>query len=292
MPKQLVDLHMHSTASDGEEVPERLAELCREAKLHTVALTDHNSTAHVRRMTDACAEAGIDLIPACEISTDWKGREHHCLAYFVPLDDPVFSERIERVRQSDLARSRRWVENAAADGVDIAWDRVEEEVGADRVPPFAYLARLLASTGDPRLERFRERRGSMWAEWFAAGRPWTTEDPWRPTLPEAIGWVRQAGGVPVLAHPGATLGDLDPATAFAELRDAGLLGVEAWTTWHKREASKRFEGLAREAGLAVTAGADFHGPIVKGFVKGPGQVEHNDVSRLRELEVARESARG
>ena len=288
MATHLVDLHMHSTASDGEEVPERLAERCRDAGLRTIALTDHNSLRHVVRMTGACAEAGIDVIPACEISADWRGREHHCLAYFVPLDDPVFAERIERVRQSDLARSRRWVENAVADGVGVSWDSVVEEVGEDRVPPFAYLARVLAASGDPRLGG----RGGMWGEWFAPGKPWATDDPWRPSLPEAIAWVREAGGVPVLAHPGATLGDLDPTEAFADLRDAGLLGVEAWTTWHKREASERFEEAARSAGLAVTAGADYHGPLVKPFVREPGQVEHNDASRLRELEAAREALRG
>jgi 3',5'-nucleoside bisphosphate phosphatase len=291
MPSDRVDLHMHSTASDGELTPEALAERCRDAGLHTVALTDHNSTAHVRRMAEACSEAAVDVVPACEISTDWKGREHHCLAYFVPLDDPVFAERVERVRQADLARSRRWVENAAADGVPVTWERVEEELGADRVPPFAYLARLLVATGDARLEPFGQR-GHIWGAWFAPGKPWATEDPWRPTLPEAIAWVREAGGVPVLAHPGATLGELDPEAAFSELRDAGLLGVEAWTTWHRRDASERFEGLARAAGLTVTAGADFHGPVVKPFVSGPGQVDENGPERLRDLEAAREIARG
>lgn len=283
---------MHSTASDGEETPEALARRCADAKLTAVALTDHNSTAHVRRMTAACAELGVDVVPACEISTNWLGREQHCLAYFVPLDDPVFAARIDRVRSEDVARSMRWVENAAADGVPITWAQVEEAVGPDRVPPFAYLARVLASTGDPRLERYRASRGHMWGEFFAKGKAWATHDPWRPTLPEAIAWVREVGGVPVLAHPGVTLGDADPAVALGELRDVGLLGVEAWTTWHKRETSERFEGVARATGLAVTAGADYHGPVVKPFVASPGQVEHNDAGRLRELEAARDRARG
>ncbi len=276
---------MHSTASDGECEPEELTGLCSAAGLSAVALTDHNSLRHVPRMQAAGAEAGIEVIPACEISTVWNGREHHCLAYFVPLDDEVFTARIERVRQADLARSRRWIDNAAADGVPVTWERVEEAVGQDRVPPFAYLTRVLAQTGH---ERLSDGHGGMWARFFAEGRPWATEPPWQPSLPEAIGWVREAGGVAVLAHPGASLGSgVDPEAAFAELRDAGLLGVEAWTTWHKRESSVRFEAQARAAGLAVTAGADFHGPVVKPFVRGPGQVEENGIERLRELEAAR-----
>ena len=271
-------MHMHTVASDGELEPEALVERCAAAGLDVIAVTDHNSTASVARAQAACDARGIELVPACEISTRWQGREHHCLAYFVPLDDAVFQERIGRVRSADLERSRRWVDNAAAEGFGITWAMVEERVGADSVPPFAHLRRLLleVSEGDPRMDAYRgEKPGNLWAGWFAAGRPLATEPPWQPELPEAIAWVREAGGVPVLAHPGATLGDLDPEASFARLRDEGLGGVEAWTTWHKPEQSARFETLARAAGLEVTAGADFHGPLVKPFVREPGQVEHN-----------------
>lgn len=278
---------MHSTASDGEHTPEDLAVLCRDAGLSTVALTDHNSLRHVPRMSEACGEMGVEVVPACEISTVWHDQEHHCLAYFVPLDDPVFNERIERVRQADLARSRRWVDLAIAAGVPVSWEDIEEEVGEDRVPPFAYLTRVLARTGDDRLSG----GGGLWPRFFAPGRPWATERPWQPSLPEAISWVREVGGVPVLAHPGASLpSGLDPAEAFQELRGAGLGGVEAWTTWHKPATSRTFEAQARVAGLAVTAGADFHGPVVKPFVRAPGQVEENGIERLRELESARVAA--
>ena len=288
-----VDMHMHTVASDGELEPEALVERCAAAGLDVIAVTDHNSTASVARAQVACDQRGIELVPACEISTRWQGREHHCLAYLVPLDDPVFRERIGRVRRADLERSRRWVDNAAAQGFPITWGMVEERVGADRVPPFAHLRRLLleAAEGDPRLDPFRgEKPGNLYAGWFAEGRPLATEPPWQPELPEAIAWVREAGGVPVLAHPGATLGDLDPEASFARLRDEGLGGVEAWTTWHKPEQSLRFEALARAAGLGVTAGADFHGPLVKPFVRNPGQVEHNGPEVLDGL--MRERGRG
>ena len=128
----------------------------------------------------------------------------------------------------------------------------------------------------------------MWPDWFAPGRPLAAEPPYQPELPEAIDWVREAGGVPVLAHPGATLGDIDPESAFAELRDQGLGAVEAWTTWHKPEQSERFAALAGAAGLPVTAGADFHGPTVKPFVKDVGQVTHNGPEVLTALLRSRE----
>lgn len=280
-----VDLHMHSTASDGERTPEELAALCAEAGLSTVALTDHNTTLNVAAMTAACAVLGIDVVPACEISARWQEREHHCLAYFVDPDDPVLAARIERVRLEDLARSRRWVENAWRDGIPLSWEDVEARVGVDRVPPFALLADALveAAGDDPRVAG---RRGSLYAERFAPGRPWATEPPWQPGLEEAIAWVREAGGVPVLAHPGASLGPIDPETALAQLREAGLLGVEAWTTWHREATSLRFDELGRRAGLAITAGADFHGPTVKGFVAAPGQVSHNGPEVLEGLLAA------
>jgi predicted metal-dependent phosphoesterase TrpH len=287
-----VDLHMHTTASDGEDSPEALAARCAEARLHTVALTDHNTTQNVKRMQAACAEHAIDVVHACEISTSWNGREHHCLAYFVLPDDPVFTARIERVRAEDLARSRRWVENAAAAGVPITWELVEARLGADRVPPFSLLSRLLleVSGDDSPLAENRAKGGNLYAQWFAKGRPWATEPPWRPSPQEAISWVREAGGVPVLAHPGATMGELDPEAALSELAAAGLGGVEAWTTWHKEATSERYAALARKLDLAITAGADYHGPVVKAFVKAPGQVTHNGPEVLDALEAAR--ARG
>jgi len=285
-----VDLHMHTVASDGDLSPEELVERCQAAGLTTVAVTDHNSTRNVGRAAAAAAERGMELIPACEISTRWHDREHHLLAYFVPLDDPVFGERLERVRQADLERSRRWVANAQREGFAVRWEDVEALVGPDRVPPFALLGRALVETGgdDERMAPYRQSRWRLYSDWFSSGRPLATEAPYQPALEEAIAWVREAGGVPVLAHPGATLGSLDPEVAFAALAGEGLGGVEAWTTWHKPEQSEGFEAMARAAGLAVTAGADFHGPTVKPFVANPGQVTHNGAEVLDGLSRARE----
>jgi predicted metal-dependent phosphoesterase TrpH len=289
MTAPLVDLHMHTNASDGDLAPEELVARCAEAGLGTIAVTDHNSTVHVVRAREECARRGLELIPACEISTRWRGGEHHLLAYHVPLDDPSFLGRIESVRRADLERSRRWVDNAAAEGFAITWEAVEEAVGPDRVPPFAVIRRLLleGADGDDRLLPYRSAPQRLFADWFAAGRPLATGPPWQPELPEAIGWVRAAGGVPVLAHPGATLGDLDPEEALAELAHQGLGGVEAWTTWHRPETSERFAALGAATGLAVTAGADFHGPTVKPHVAAPGQVTHNGPEVLEALDEAR-----
>jgi predicted metal-dependent phosphoesterase TrpH len=285
-----VDMHMHTVASDGDLTPEELVARCAEQGLATIAVTDHNSTVSVERARAACAEQGMELVPACEISTRWDGREHHLLAYFVPLDDPVFAARIDQVRRADMERSRRWVDNAAREGFALRWEHVEAIVGSDRVPPFAMLGRALveAAADDPRMAPYRESRGRLFADWFATGKPLSTEKPYQPDLPEAISWVREAGGVPVLAHPGATLGELDPETAFAQLGGEGLGGVEAWTTWHRPEQSERFQALARAAGLTVTAGADFHGPTVKPFVANPGQVTHNGPEVIDGLRRSRE----
>jgi len=280
---------MHTTASDGDLGPEELVGRCAAAGLATIAVTDHNSTVHVPRARAECERLGLELIEACEISARWRGREHHLLAYFAPLDDAVFQGRIEAVRRADLERSRRWVENAAAAGFAVTWEAVEAAVGPDRVPPFAVIRRLLlaGNSDNPRLEACVAAPQRLFGEWFAPGRPLATDPPWQPELSEAIAWVRQAQGVPVLAHPGATLGDIDPEDAFGTLRDEGLGGVEAWTTWHRPETSERIDILTRAAGLEVTAGADFHGPTVKPFVTEPGQVTHNGPEVLEGLRRAR-----
>jgi 3',5'-nucleoside bisphosphate phosphatase len=283
-------MHMHTVASDGDLQPEELVVRCAAQGLTAIAVTDHNSTRSVERARVACDEHGLELIPACEISTRWQDREHHLLAYFVPLDDPVFQARIESVRRADLERSRRWVENAEREGFALRWSDVEALCGPDRVPPFALLGRALLeiSGDDSRLAAHRESRRALFGDWFASGRPLATERPYQPDLREAIAWVREAGGVPVLAHPGATLGSIDPEAAFAELRGEGLGGVEAFTTWHGADAAQRFAALGEAAGLAVTAGADFHGPTVKPHVANPGQVTNNGPEVLDGLRRERE----
>lgn len=284
-----VDMHLHTRASDGDWEPEDLVARCDAAGLRTIAVTDHNSMRHVERAAAACAARGMDLVPACEISTRWREREHHLLAYFVDAADTRFRERIERVRRADLDRSRRWVANAAAAGLPITWARIEEVAGPDRVPPFAVIAALLRESApdDPRVAPHRDGGpGALYQALFATGRALETERPWQPDLLEAIAWVREAGGVAVLAHPGVTLRDIDPEEALALLAAGGLHGVEAWTTWHSAEQGERFDTLGRAAGLAVTAGSDYHGPTAKPRVTSPGQVTHNGdevVEGLRRL---------
>jgi predicted metal-dependent phosphoesterase TrpH len=284
-----VDLHMHTVASDGELEPEELVARCAAQGLTHIAVTDHNSTRSVERARAACEEHGLELIPATEISTRWQDREHHLLAYFVPLDDPVFQSRIEAVRRADLDRSRRWVDNAAREGFALRWEDVEALAGPDRVPPFVLLGRALVEAGrdDPRLDLYRDNRRSLFPDWFAAGRPLAAERPYQPDLREAIAWVREAGGVPVLAHPGATLGPIDPEAALSELAAQGLCGVEAYTTWHSADTQGRYAALGEAAGLAVTAGADFHGPTVKPHVANPGQIGDNGPEVLQALLAAR-----
>lgn len=289
-----VDLHLHTVASDGELTAEELVARCAAAGLGVIAVTDHNSLRSVPAAAAACRRHGLELVVGCEISTRWQGAEHHLLAYFVEVDDRVFAGRVEAVRAADLARCRRWVANAQDLGVPLTWEAVEALVGLDRVPPFAFVRRALleAAADDPRFTPYRgERASHLWRDWFAPGRPLATEPPWQPDLVEALAWVREAGGVPVLAHPGATLRADDPEGALIELRRAGLAGVECWTTWHSAEVSARFDALARRLELAVTAGADFHGPTVKPFVHSPGQVEHNGADVLEALWRARERSR-
>lgn len=285
-----VDLHLHSRASDGDYGPVELAERCAAAGLASVALTDHNTMRNVPAARRAFAARGVELIPGVEISTRWRDGEHHLLALWAPLDDPPFAARIEAVRQSDLARSRRWVGNAVAAGMRMEWDALEERVGADRVPPFAVLSSMLIelNPADERLAPFREHRGGVWNALFAPGRELHTEPPDLPDLVEAIRWVRDAGAVPVLAHPARTFAASDGMEEIlGTLRDAGLAGVEAWTPHHGHGVGARIHAIARSCGLAVSAGADYHGPTVKPFVRAPGAVTHNDDELLDELAAQR-----
>jgi predicted metal-dependent phosphoesterase TrpH len=163
---------------------------------------------------------------------------------------------------------RAWTDRVAAFGVPLTWDDVEREIGPDRIAATGdYLALVLRyAEGDPRFDRYADDSGLLVAELCRPGQPLHVPHPWLPELPTVIGWIVAAGGVPVLAHPSESLTDADVAL----LRDAGLAGLEVWTTWNAPERSARLAECCARTGLIATAGSDYHGERVKAWTRQPG----------------------
>jgi predicted metal-dependent phosphoesterase TrpH len=250
----LIDLHTHSTASDGTLTPDELVAAAADAGLDVVALTDHDTTAGWTPAT-AALPPGLTLVPGAELSCRWYAVDPpiplHLLAYlFDPADEALTSE-LARVREVRNRRAERMVELLNADGIDVTWDEVRQYAGDGTVGrphvAQALIRRGLASTVSeafaPELLGVRYRVPKQDIDVFTALR-----------------LVRDAGGVAVFAHPRATRrGRVVPDELIVEMAAAGLFGLEADHDDHSAEERAHVRALATELGLVATGSSDFHG---------------------------------
>jgi 3',5'-nucleoside bisphosphate phosphatase len=282
--RTVVDLHLHSTISDGDDNPAELAGKCVEAGLKVVACTDHDSTTGYDAFRAAAEPAGLTVVPGTEITARWHNHQVHCLAYFFDPGDAGFRTRLEQVHRAAVDWWRAWFDRAEQIGVPVSWSLVAGKFGADRVAYLGdYLDTFLAAAGDdPRFAGY-ERGGTherFIAQWCQPGQALHVPRPWQPDLAEVVGWVRSAGGAAVLAHPGRL-----PGEPLAELAEIGLAGFEAWTTWHDEADTVRVVAACERFGLVATQGSDFHGGRLKPWSPAPGLVPSAASDPLRTVEA-------
>jgi predicted metal-dependent phosphoesterase TrpH len=252
-----IDLHTHSTASDGTDSPAELIAAAHAARLRVVALTDHDTTGGWSAAADALP-AGLTLVRGAELSCVAQagpGRVRttlHLLAYlFDPLDTAFVAER-QRLRESRLERGRRIVERMAADGLPVSWATVQELAGGGAVGR-PHIARALVGAGvvasvDEAFERL-----------LHSASPYYVPKADLEVL-TAVRMVRAAGGVPVFAHPLARRrGRVVPDEVIAEMAAAGLAGLEADHPDHEPADRAHLRALAGDLGLFVTGSSDYHG---------------------------------
>lgn len=249
-----IDLHAHSTASDGTLTPAELVAAGADAGLDVLAITDHDTTAGWLPAEEA-RPAGLALVRGAELSCRWYGQVPaiplHLLAYLFDPTAPALVAELARVRRSREERAQRIVELLRADGVDVTWDEVHGyaaggTVGRPHVARALVRAGLVADTD----EAFEDR-------WLGERYRVPKEDT---DVFEAVRLVRAAGGVPVFAHPKATKrGKVVPDSLIVELAAAGLFGLEADHEAHSPAEREQVRELAVDLGLVVTGSSDFHG---------------------------------
>ncbi|MFI9594381.1 PHP domain-containing protein [Nonomuraea sp. NPDC052265] len=249
-----IDLHSHSTASDGTQPPADVVRRARERGLDVLALTDHDTVAGHRAAVEALPE-GLTLVPGMELSCRRAGQSIHMLAYLFDPADPELLAECERIRQAREERGRLTVERLAELGVPITWEQVSTLAGGSPVGR-PHIARAMVAAG-----AVAAPEEAFTPEWIGTGgRAHVTRyalDPVR-----AVRLVRAAGGVPVLAHPKAfRRGEAVPDEWIAELAAAGLFGVEADHLDHDDEARAHLRRLAATLGLEVTGSSDDHGEL-------------------------------
>ncbi|MET9697885.1 PHP domain-containing protein [Streptomyces sp. NPDC006529] len=247
-----IDLHAHSTASDGTDTPAELVRNAAAAGLDVVALTDHDTVGGYAEAI-AAVPAGLTLVTGAELSCRLDGVGLHMLAYlFDPAEPELFRER-ELVRDDRVPRARTMVGKLRDLGVPVSWDQVariagDGSVGRPHIAAAMVEAGVVASVSD-----------AFTPQWLAdGGRAYAGKHELDPF--EAVRLVKAAGGVTVLAHPLAVKrGRCVPESAIAELAAAGLDGVEVDHMDHDPATRARLRGLAGELGLLTTGSSDYHG---------------------------------
>lgn len=242
------DLHIHSTASDGTLTPEAIVERALEYGIPTIALTDHDTVAGVRRAQIAAEGTSLTVIPAVELSAEAGDRAIHILGYWIDQTDCLLNERLAAQRTKRLARAERIVEALAASNSGSVTMRDILDVASGASIGRSHVAHALMRAGHV------SSIADAFERYLGEGRPGYVRKT-VPTPDEVIAWIRDAGGLPILAHPAlSAVDDLIP-----DLVAAGLLGIEAYHAECSTADSVRYARMADEGGLLVTGGSDFHG---------------------------------
>lgn len=250
-----VDLHSHSTASDGTDTPAELMRNAAAAGLDVIALTDHDSTrGHAEAI--AALPPGLTLVTGAELSCRLNGVGLHMLAYLFDSEEPDLARERELVRDDRVPRAKTMVRKLQELGVDVTWEQVARIAGDGSVGR-PHVAEALVELGV-----VRTVSDAFTPDWLAdGGRAYADKHELDPF--DAIRLVKAAGGVTVLAHPAAAQrGKVVPESAIAELAAAGLDGIEVdhpEQLAYAPESGPRLRGLAADLGLLVTGSSDYHG---------------------------------
>lgn len=253
----LVDLHLHTSASDGALTPTQLVDLCAERGLHTIAVSDHDSTEGLSEAIAAAERhAGLEIIPAIELSTDVTGSEIHILGYFIDTSDAEFQRTLKRFRQGRSERGKGMVERLNALGYSIAWERVQEIAG-DASIGRPHIASALVEAGyfeypKDAFDSLIGREGPAYVERAKL------------TPVEAIHILRANGAAPVMAHPTYSNAKSDRGdvisleSTLGSLKANGLVGVEVFYGDYTPEQVGYLKRVADSLDLIPCGGSDYH----------------------------------
>jgi predicted metal-dependent phosphoesterase TrpH len=267
-----VDLHTHSTASDGVYTPAELLRQASEAGLRVLALTDHDTTNGIAEAAEAARKLDIDFIPGLELNTDTSGGEVHVLGYFPEFERPAFQAVLKILRDARARRGQRMVELLNEHGISISWERVREIAQGTVGRP--HVARALMEAG------YVQSIGEAFDRYIGKGCIGYVPR-YHLSPVDATRLIDSANGLPVIAHP-LTLPGLPTLREWLpELCAAGMVGLETYYGPYTEADERELRALAHEYNLIPTGGTDFHGPGIHPTPLGGRHVPYEAVERLK-----------
>lgn len=281
-PASLVDLHLHTSASDGVYSPADLVRFALKTGLKTIAITDHDTVSGIPAALEAAAGLPIEVIPGIELSSDVARDEVHMLGYFIGFRDRNLLDVLGRLRAARVDRAKSMVEKLAQLGMPLKWERIEEIARGESIGR-PHIAQAMLEQGyiQNTLEAFElyiGRNGPAYAERYKL------------SPVDSIKLIVAAGGLPVLAHP------YPSSAVFAELETLvanGLAGIEAYYGDFEQSQIDLLAETARRLGIVATGGSDFHGLNMQTETPPGGVfVPQSSVDELRSIHKRAVSATG
>ena len=269
-----IDLHIHSTASDGRYSPAEIVRMAVAKGLTTIALADHDTVDGVAPALEAAREfPELTVIPAVELSTDTASGEVHVLGYFVDYTNREFKSSLERMRNSRIDRAEKMVAKLKELGCNIEWERIQEIAGSGALGR-AHVAQALLEKGY--ISSFKE----AFTKYIGHDCPaYVGREKLVPAA--AVQLVLKANGLPVLAHPYTSL---NPETMLKELKAVGLVGVEVYYAGYLPAEVNSLLNIAQKYDLIPTGGTDYHGiDVSSDIILGGTEVPKSCVERLTAL---------
>ena len=282
--EKLIDLHIHSTASDGSFSPRDLMAYARNKGAAAVSLTDHDTIEGLKSALAAGKEIGLEVIPGLEISAQYPGGTMHLLGYYIDPSDPNLNRELLRLQEARRERNPKIISKLQSLGIPITFDQVQAlamgQIGRPHIAQVLFQLGVVSSFEEA-FHKYLAKGALAYVEKF------------RFSPHEAISLIARAGGIPVLAHPFtlnySSLRDLKKLVE--ELRNSGLKGMEVIYSEHTPVQTGNYFSLVKELNLIYTGGSDFHGYIKKdvdlltgrGDLKIPYQIVE-DLKALKTLD--------
>lgn len=247
-----VDLHMHTTHSDGSYSPRELVRYAKEKNLGCISVTDHDTMSSYEECAGEAKKLGIELIPGIEVSAQFEPGTLHILGFFLDRNHPPLKAALEEIQRARRERNPQIIEKLSQLGIPITLEEVVEASGGKQVGR-PHFSKVLVKKGVVKSmeEAFRK--------YLAKGKP-AYIDKRRLSSGEAIQRIREAGGIASIAHPKQMkLEEAELTKELARLVGEGLGGIEAYNSCQDRDEAALYKRLAKRFNLLVTGGSDFHG---------------------------------
>ena len=252
----MIDLHTHTTASDGQYSPHDLVQKVSEKNISVLAITDHDTCDGLKEGAEACRKFGLTFVPGIELNIERPNCEFHLLGLGLQTISKSLNEVIEFLQTSRINRNLEMIKRMNDAGVEVTFDQIQEEFPGQIV-------------GRPHFAAWLEKHGVVkhrqqaFDKYLARGRPWYV-DRTGINLDEAIVAIKESGGLPVVAHPMSlylSWSKIEPV--MQDFKERGIVGMECFHPGARVTECLRLEELAKKLGLFVTAGSDFHGEKVR-----------------------------